>query len=402
MRILHTADWHIGKRLHQQEMAEDFTRFTDWLVQTVQAESIDVLLVSGDIFDLANPSAAARQQYYNLLKQLMPLDCQVILTGGNHDSPAMLNAPRELLAALQIHIVGQLPSQWEDVLIPIGDNPSVVVAAIPYLRDADLVKYAADETYEERQAAVCAGIAQVFAAIADKAAALYPGVPLIGMGHLFTAGATLTDSERDIQVGNLGAFPVNLFPAAYDYIALGHIHRPQQPGEKVWYSGSPLALSFSEYRDNKRVVILDTTTHEKQSLAIPLFRQLIRIMGDLSTCREKLTDLAIAPTELPAWIELVVQEENTDPAIRLGVETIVEEFNAAGNNAVIIKHKLQFTATSTDTRYLFDAERDSIQALSPLKVFARRLEKEQLTDESQSMLAEAFEELWQEAQQSPI
>lgn len=402
MRILHTADWHIGKRLHQHDMEEDFAHFAAWLVQTVQAESIDVLLVSGDIFDLANPSAAARQQYYYLLKQLMPLDCQVILTGGNHDSPAMLNAPRELLAALRIHIVGQLPEQWEDVLIPIGDNPSAVVAAIPYLRDADLVKYAAEETYEERQAAVCAGIAQVFSAIAEQASAKYPGVPLIGMGHLYTAGATLTESERDIQVGNLGAFPVDLFPAAYDYIALGHIHRPQQPGDSVWYSGSPLALSFSEYRDSKRVVILDTATNEKQSLPIPVFRQLIRIMGDLASCREKLAAIAIPATELPAWIEVVVQEENTDPAIRLAVEAMVDEFNAAGNNAVIIKHKLQFATIASDTRHLFDAERDSIQALSPLKVFARRLEKEPLTDESSAMLAEAFEELWQEAQQSAL
>lgn len=400
MRLLHTADWHIGKRLHQQDLKEDFDRFSHWLIQTVQNERIDLLLVSGDIFDLANPSSVARKQYYQVLRQLMQLNCSIILTGGNHDSPAMLNAPKELLSALDIHIVGSLPERWAEVLIPIGEGPEVVVAAVPFLRDADLVKYAPDETYEQRQEAVRSGIERVFTAVADIAAAQFPGVPLIGMGHLFTANASTSESERDIQVGNLGAYPVSQFPEIYDYIALGHIHKPQQPGERVWYSGSPLALSFSEYKDEKRVLLYDTETQKVEPIQLPVFRQLIRVTGTIAVCKELLANITVEQDQLEAWVEVEVRENERDPQKRLQVESMVEDFNALEKNARIIKHKLHFEKASSDTRHLFDAESDTIQELSPAKVFASRIEAEELSNRSRQLLQSAFEELLQEVQQS--
>ncbi|PAM94495.1 exonuclease sbcCD subunit D, partial [Flavobacterium sp. IR1] len=97
MKILHTADWHIGKKLHKHDLSQDFELFIHWLTATIEKEKVDVLLVSGDVFDLANPSSEARKQYYRSLMELRRLDCKIILTGGNHDSPAMLDAPREIL-----------------------------------------------------------------------------------------------------------------------------------------------------------------------------------------------------------------------------------------------------------------------------------------------------------------
>lgn len=400
MRILHTADWHIGKRLHQHDLEEDFDRFAHWLIQTVERQQIDLLLVSGDIFDLANPSSVARKQYYQVLRQLMQHNCRIILTGGNHDSPAMLNAPKELLSALDIHIVGSLPDRWEEVLIPIGEEPEVVIAAIPFLRDADLVKYAANETYDERQEAVRSGIEKVFIEVAKIATKQYPQVPLVGMGHLFTAGASTSSSERDIQVGNLGAFPVSQFPDRFDYVALGHIHKPQQPGEKVWYSGSPIALSFSEYRDEKRVLVYDTATREVASITLPVFRQLIRVTGSVGSCKERLANMAVANKQLETWVEVEVRVNERDPQKRLEVEAMVEDFNALENNARIIKHKLHFEKGSKDTHLLFDAETDTIQELSPARVFTSRLEAEELTDRSRQLLQAAFDELLQEVQQT--
>src|SRR5690606_36976975 len=106
MKILHTSDWHIGKQLHKYDLSEDLNYFFNWLVNFIKTEKIDVLLVSGDIFDQANPSQAAFKQYYDLLKKLINRDCKIILTGGNHDSAAVLNAPKELLEAFDISVFG--------------------------------------------------------------------------------------------------------------------------------------------------------------------------------------------------------------------------------------------------------------------------------------------------------
>lgn len=396
MRLLHTADWHIGKRLHQYELKEDFDHFMDVLVEVVKEQQIDAVLVSGDVFDLANPSAAARQQYYRALVRLNALQCPVILTGGNHDSPAMLNAPRAILSALQIHVIGQLPTAPEEVLIPLGEGPEVVVAAIPFLRDADLVQFVSQETFEERQEAVRAGIRHIFASVAALANEKYPGIPLVGMGHLFTAGATSSESEREIQVGNLGAFPVEHFPDDYDYIALGHIHRPQQPGEKIWYSGSPYPLSFSEYVDKKRVVVYDTATGEATSVSLPAMRQLVRIQGPLGTIREQLGQLDVPGGQLPTLIEVTMEEERYDPQLRLSLEHLVSTFKHP--QAHIVKYRLHFTQQVSGAEELFDVQRQTIKELEPREVFRQLLDRE--APEDRELLEAAYDELLQEIWQS--
>ncbi len=398
MRILHTADWHMGKRLHQYELAADMDRFIEWLVELVKEQQIDAVLVSGDIFDLANPSAAARQQYYEALVRLQQLQCTLIITGGNHDSPSMLNAPKSLLSALNIHVVGQMPDDPAAVLIPLGAPVQAVVAAVPYLRDADLLQYVKDETYAQREEAVKAGIARMFQQVAEAATQRYPGTPLIGMGHLFTAGASMSDSERDIQVGTLGAFPVDHFPAAFDYLALGHIHRPQEPDKRAWYSGSPIPLSFSEHADPKRVVIYDTTTQEKTSHSIPVFRQLIRIAGSYAHCQAELQQIAVPDTQLPALIELTLEEPRYEPGKRVALEELVDQFEHP--RASIIKHRLHFAQTAKDTRHLFEASSVSIAELSPRQVFSERMEEEEVPAEQKQLLQAAFDELLDVVQQN--
>ena len=152
MKILHTADWHIGKKLQKHELKADFDLFIEWLCNTIQAEEVDLLLVSGDVFDLANPSSEARSQYYKTLLKLKNLNCKIILTGGNHDSPAMLEAPREILQQLNISVIGGLPNDISETIIPIykDGKPQLVVAAIPFLRDADLRKGGESTSYEDR------------------------------------------------------------------------------------------------------------------------------------------------------------------------------------------------------------------------------------------------------------
>src|SRR5690606_8154472 len=122
MRILHTADWHIGKKLYKRELSDDFEFFIDWLIDTIASESIDTILISGDIFDHANPSNEARSQYYRALLRLSKCDVDIVLTGGNHDSAQMLEAPKELLRNLKFHIVGELAKDLDTKHIPIGGS----------------------------------------------------------------------------------------------------------------------------------------------------------------------------------------------------------------------------------------------------------------------------------------
>ncbi|MDZ7847099.1 MAG: exonuclease subunit SbcD [Owenweeksia sp.] len=242
----------------------------------MKKENVDAMLVSGDIFDLANPSNEARRAYFQALLKLRDLKCKLILTGGNHDSPSVLNAPKELLQAMDIHVIGNLPENLEDCLIPLKNaegKTEAVVAALPYLRDPDLRQATEEVSYESRVEAIREGIARVFENVANCCKENFPNVPAIAMGHLFAAGVSTSESERDIQVGNEASFEADKFGDYFKYIALGHIHRPQKVNALVpaFYSGSPLPLSFSEREDKKRLLILDTENFEAESISIPFF-----------------------------------------------------------------------------------------------------------------------------------
>jgi exonuclease SbcD len=254
MRILHTADWHLGARLVERDRLPEHAAFLDWLIDTLRAEKIDALLVSGDVFDAANPPQDAVALYFDFLKRLADLKTvQAVITGGNHDSASHLNAPRELLKRFDVHVFGHA---GENNAVDLG---GAVVAAVPFLRERDLRQAAAGETitavHEQVRTAIRAHYAEQLAACRDLA----QGRPVIAMGHLTVLGATTSDSERDIHIGNLGAVGADLFEG-FDYTALGHLHRPQKVAsiETIRYSGSPIPLSFSEATDAKSVVLIET------------------------------------------------------------------------------------------------------------------------------------------------
>ena len=398
--FLHTADWHLGKRLHGTELAEDHERFFEWLVATVKERQVKLVLISGDVFDLANPSSEARRQYYEVVLALHREGCQVVVTGGNHDSPMVLNAPKALLRALNVSVVGGMPEQPAEVLVPVvaADGDTVaVVAAIPYLRDADLRHGVDRQSAEDRVEAVRHGIARIFQAVAEEAAASYPGIPLVGMGHLFAHGAETSDSEREIQVGNLADFHARQFPEAYHYLALGHIHRPQQIGgtDRIQYSGSPIGLSFSERNDHKRVV-LGTIAAGKvsvESLPIPEFRKLLRLRGPLAKLREGLTDLNPDPKALPTLIEMECVEDRRDPQTIYDLEELVANF--AHPNARIVKYRVQFADQVSGANQLY-TEGEHIQDLQPREVFERLLEREAPAESTRTKLLQAFEVVLEE------
>ena len=319
MRILHTADWHLGKRLEQSERTDEHQAFLHWLIQTLQTEQIDVLIVAGDIFDTGSPSNAAFEQYYDFLRQVKNTCCrEVVIIGGNHDSISTLNAPQSLLKYFNVHIVGGVPAEFTDQIIEIKDREGrleLVVCAVPFLRDRDIRLSIAGETMEEREGRLKQGISDHYQGFLTHISDYKLNqIPVIATGHLFAAGAATSDSEKEIHVGNLGQIGGDQFPSAFDYVALGHIHRPQLINKMnhIRYSGSPIPLSFSETDDKKQVIVLEFkegTMISLKELEVPCYRRLIRIKGNFEKVKTKLVLLEDPQTIYPAWVEVQVETE---------------------------------------------------------------------------------------------
>lgn len=404
MKILHTADWHIGKKLHKHSLHPDFDFFIDWLCNCIFENKVEVLLVSGDIFDLANPSSEARQQYYKALMKLKRLDCKIILTGGNHDSPAMLNAPREVLRELDIHIIGGLPSKISDCIIPIKNKENqtkLLIAALPYLRDADLRTAGEGNSYKDRLEALRKGIEHTFLDVAEICKTRFTGVPVIAMGHLFAAGAETSESERDIQIGNQAAFNALQFGEYFNYIALGHIHKPQRVNAPTptFYSGSPIPLSFSERSNKNRVLLLDTEIGwEPENIEIPVFRKLLKITGTLKDLQEKLMQLQ-ARDGLDSLIEIELKEENFDANKIYELDQLVDNFKLEGYE--IVKHRASFENKISGSGELYE-EKQLLEDLQPLDVFQKLVDTQEEDETTRRELLSAFNEILEEVHQSKL
>lgn len=392
VKVLHTADWHIGKHLHKYSLEEDHRIFFDWLYDQVKTRRIDLLLVSGDVFDTAFPSNASLGMYYRFLTRMLDQKCRIILTGGNHDSPGVLNAPRDILSHLKINVVGDVAGFPETAYFAFPEW-KIAVGAVPYLRDADLRKSVSGAAYEDRAMHIREGIARHYLDIKEYHEARHPAFGLIGMGHLFVAGAEMSESERDIHmVGNLAAFGNEHFPPGFCYMALGHIHKPQKISGNVRYSGSPIPLSFSERKDPKYIVELlfdDGQLIGTETIPVPPARELCSFSGSLDQVWEQLGGYRPA-TILEPLVEVNVTEAEYDPEKSLRFDLMLREFEKSPFR--IVKPRLTFENRRKDAADLF-ATGTEIEDLSPRQVFLKRMESEVLSDETRESLLGAFEEL---------
>ncbi len=320
MRILHTADWHLGKHLGQCERTGEHALFLKWLLGIINQQAIDVLVIAGDIFDIGNPSNVALKQYYDFLWQVKNTCCRdVVIIGGNHDSVTTLNAPRDLLRFFNVHVVGGVPDNFEEQVIEIKDQSGAtqsVVCAVPFLRDRDVRLSVSGESVEEREQRIRQGIVEHYRKLVPYILSYKErGIPVVATGHLFAAGAQSSpDSEKDIHVGNLGQVAGDQFPSEFDYVALGHLHRPQLVNgmQHVRYSGSPIPLSFSENSDQKVLLIIDFADGKflgVEEISVPISRRLIRVKGDWEKVKAKLSLIEPCPDELPVWVEIQVDTE---------------------------------------------------------------------------------------------
>jgi exonuclease SbcD len=395
LKILHTSDWHIGKQLLKIDFNDDMELFFNWLIQTIESEGINILLMSGDLFDQANPSQTAMTQYYQFLKRMIPLECKIIITGGNHDSPHVLNAPKELLHFLDIEVIGGAPENLAELFVPIELNgEKLVVAAVPFLRDKDIRKSTPGESYEDKMEQIKEGLKAYFETVNTYYSENYQGFNYVVMAHLFAQGAQTSESEREIQIGNQAGIEAAIFGEAPDYVALGHIHKPQIVGlPHIRYSGSPISLSFSEKMDQKQVVILDVQngTLNTETLEIPAFRRLVTFEGTLTEVKDQISSYQ-HQSLLTDLAELIVKEENEN------VQTIRELDDLLSreteNGLDIVKGKLEFVNKILGTSS-FMGKGENVSDFQPEQLFEKRLDlEENLTNRTD--LVNAFKEIMEQ------
>ena len=384
MRILHTADWHIGQRLHERSRLDEHEQFLDWLLETIQKREVELLLVSGDIFDTSLPSAESTNLYYRFLYRLFDeTDAYAVITAGNHDSARHLEAPREFLEMGKIYVVGLATDPAKCVLPFPPNNPSVMVAAVPYLSETELphVSYETEieksERYRERLKSF----------YTDCVSCMPEELPKILMGHLFVQGGKVTDSERNIQIGGATAIHANDFPNGVDYVALGHLHRPQTIKDTdypIRYSGSPIPLRFNETGYRKVVYLLvlsdDGTLALDETIEIPIFKELCAVEGDES--------LVLSEAMTGNWTGKYIQVKLKLSKPRVGIsDDIRQAFSERGGEVLSVEVEMPET-TQGPVISVEEMER-------PEKIFAQ-FHRSKFDDKPpDETLAQTFSELLQ-------
>ncbi len=397
-RVLHTADWHLGKCLGELSREEEHARFLEFLLGTIVDGDIDALIVAGDVFDSANPPQSALSQYYDFLARLYQASaCSVVIVAGNHDSPALLESPRDVLRTLRATIVGRALDD-PIVLLPDRESARLAVAAIPFLRDRDLRSGQMGQGEEAIRGALVAGIARRYADAGERVAGL--GVPALATGHLTVLGSAVADSEREIHIGGLGSVTVSLFPEAFDYVALGHLHRPQSCGgsESVRYSGSPIPLSFSEAGDTKAVRVLDFDHRGllgQHGIEIPLVRRLIQLRAKRVDLEKVMAAPIGAGGALRTWVEVLVEGP-------LSGENLLERVRelAEGKDFDVVRVVCETGAALSGVSEAEAAGAEEDLMGEPLKVFGLRLDREPgLEAGEREELELAFQEIWNRYQE---
>ncbi|MGP4123782.1 MAG: exonuclease subunit SbcD [Sodalis sp. (in: enterobacteria)] len=381
MRIIHTSDWHLGQSFFTKNRIDEHQAFLTWLVNQVDEYQVDALIIAGDVFDTGTPPSYARELFNRFVVSLQPTGCRLVALAGNHDAVATLNESRALLACLNTRIVAG--GNGEDQVWVLNDRnvtPGAVLCAVPFLRSRDILVSRGGLSGGEKQQALLEAISERYQQLYQRAQrlrdALSSRVPIIVTGHLTTVGASITDSVRDIYIDALNAFPVQLFPPA-DYIALGHIHRPQIIGgnDYIRYCGSPIPLSFDESCQPKQVNLVsfqDGLLPQVTPLRVPEMQPMRLIKGSVEEIERQLRGYAGYPSVRPVWLDIEVVADGYLTDIQEHIQALAEPLPV---EVVLLRR-------SQETRFigLKPLQQETLSELSVSEVFERRLALEDAPD----------------------
>ena len=428
MKILHTSDWHLGQSFFTKSRKNEHAAFLKWLLQQVEVHQIDAIIVAGDVFDTGTPPSYARELYHAFIGELQGMQCTLVVLGGNHDSVSVLNESKALLKYLNSHVIASTYGELSEQVITLNDRkgqPSAVLCAVPFIRPRDVLVSEAGQSGTDKRQALGDAIKQHYGALYNEALSLRASIeekqgeegsknsaaiPIIATGHLTALGVSQSESVRDIYIGTLEGFDAKGFPPA-DYIALGHIHRPQKVAktEHIRYSGSPIPLSFDELNTQKQVVLItfesESTTPTISTLPVPRFQAMEVIKGDLKAIEAAInksdaitlasqtddavsevdkplsaTDNAISSKD-PVWLCIEVETEDYLTDLQQRIQGLLE-----GKNAEILQLKRKRKRTINS---LTEKQNVQLSELSVNDVFEARLALESIEDSSATESAQS-------------
>ncbi|AGP84629.1 exonuclease subunit SbcD [Alteromonas mediterranea U7] len=436
MKILHTSDWHLGQSFFTKSRKKEHAAFLKWLLQQVEAHQIDAIIVAGDVFDTGTPPSYARELYHAFIGELQGMQCTLVVLGGNHDSVSVLNESKALLKYLNSHVIASTYGEISEQVIALKNRkgqPSAVLCAVPFIRPRDVLVSESGQSATDKRQALGNAIKQHYASLYSEALTLRntlgnnrfeegidhsTAIPIIATGHLTALGVSQSESVRDIYIGTLEGFDAKGFPPA-DYIALGHIHRPQKVAktEHIRYSGSPIPLSFDELTSQKQIVLVEfdgvSTTPNISTLPVPRFQAMEVIKGDLKAIEAMINESeAIAYASLanedqnasseplasheasssnekpfgskdPVWLCIEVETEDYLTDLQQRIQGLLE-----GKNAEILQLKRMRKRT---LKSLSKKQNVQLSELSVNEVFEARLVLESLDEEPNETSNEASE-----------
>jgi exonuclease SbcD len=402
IRLIHTSDWHLGQTLRDMPRDEEQVEFLAWLLDVFEEEQAEGLLVCGDIFDTSNPSAAAQRHFFSFLAQFRARfpEANLILVGGNHDSGHRLDAMADLLAALRIHVIGTFPSgQPEKMILPLYNRAGEIaawVAAVPYVREAEL------EVAEDEVDPLTDRIRKLYRLMgAYLRARRKPGQSLLATGHCYVRGGRLSPgSERRIQVGNQFPLPPDVFPPELAYIALGHLHFPQEAGDsRVVYSGAPMPFAMDEgrYPHQIQIVDLEGDSFKRRGIRVPRWTEFLswpeedRVAG-LKETEAWIKALEPLPVDFPSWRRPFLELRVDGEGLNAGLWDHLQR---------LLRDRLPRLIKLTDLRPVgaqLKSPGRQLSELSPVEVFKKRWMARYPEKEIPQDVLNAFFELLAEAE----
>ena len=386
MKILHTSDWHLGQSFFNKSRKAEHQAFLDWLLDVIREQQVNAVIIAGDVFDTGAPPSYAREVYNRFIVAISKLHCTLVVLGGNHDSVAMLNESRQLVACLNTRVVAGIgdrsPAEQVFELPDAEGETGAIVCAIPFIRPRDVLRSRAGESGLQKQQALGEAIKQHYHELFQAALVLRGSkpVPIIATGHLTALGVSQSESVRDIYIGSLDGFAADGFPAA-DYIALGHIHRPQKvaKSEHIRYSGSPIPLSFDELATPKQVVLVafeaSSIVPDITPITVPVFQKLAVIKGDLASLKRQLQAFEHKDSDQPVWLCVEVESQEFLADLPQRIQALTDDLPVE----VLQLRRARNTARQT----LHQQEQETLAELTPEDVFAKRLALEHFESEEE-------------------
>ena len=395
MRIFISADWHLGKRLHQEDLSEDMELFFAFLLEKIREEETDYLLIAGDIFDQHNPAHEATRQYYRFLSKLNATGCKAIIIAGNHDSPSFLDTPSSLLSNFGVTVVAQFPGldKINQIFIPVEDKRGknkAIVAAIPFLQDRFIRQVGEGESSKTIDEKIQEGMRNIFRHTGEALRRDHPGLTHIGMAHLHAQGMQVSEAERDIQIGNVLGITADALNQ-FDYLGLGHIHTGQAMLEgRIHYASSPISLGFSENNYAHKIIRLELEDGQitQSFIPIPKTRSLYQVKGSLVEVEQKLNSLR-CKYQLPVLLDIAIEETTYKPAVMEAIAAWRETLPA--RNIRLIQQRVTYLDRINNSRTsALQAER--VHDLQPEVVFSSLI-KEREDDAEKTAIMELFQSI---------